>query len=39
MNTELVIDFVNTLDLRPYEEGLTTPAALAAWLAGRGLLA
>jgi predicted RNA-binding Zn ribbon-like protein len=38
VNSELVIDFVNTLDLRPYEEGLATPAALSAWLAGRGLL-
>lgn len=38
VNSELVIDFVNTLDLRPYEESLATPAALSGWLAGRGLL-
>jgi predicted RNA-binding Zn ribbon-like protein len=39
VNSELVIDFVNTLDLRPYEEGLATPAALSGWLTERGLLA
>lgn len=35
---DLLLDFVNTLDLRPYSEGLETPAALAEWLAGRGLV-
>ena len=39
MNSDLVIDFVNTLDLRPYKEELTSPAALAGWLADRGVLA
>jgi predicted RNA-binding Zn ribbon-like protein len=36
---DLLLDFVNTVDLRPYSEELETPAALAAWLAGRGLVA
>jgi predicted RNA-binding Zn ribbon-like protein len=35
---DLVIDFVNTLDLETGEEALADPAGLAAWLAGRGLL-
>ena len=35
---QLILDFVNTLDLRPYEEGLDSPQALGDWLAGRGLL-
>jgi predicted RNA-binding Zn ribbon-like protein len=38
VNSELVIDFVNSVDLRPYEEQLDSPAALARWLTGRGLL-
>jgi predicted RNA-binding Zn ribbon-like protein len=38
VNSDLVIDFVNSLDLRPYTEGFDSPGALAAWLAGRGLL-
>jgi predicted RNA-binding Zn ribbon-like protein len=37
-NTDLILDFVNTLDLRPYRESLDSPAALGEWLAGRGLL-
>jgi CGNR zinc finger/Putative stress-induced transcription regulator len=37
-NTDLILDFVNTLDLRPYKETLESPAALGDWLAGRGLL-
>jgi predicted RNA-binding Zn ribbon-like protein len=37
-NTDLILDFVNTLDLRPYKESLDSPAALGAWLSGRGLL-
>jgi predicted RNA-binding Zn ribbon-like protein len=36
---DLVIDFVNTLDLETAEEELSGPAALASWLAQRGLLA
>jgi len=39
VNSELVIDFVNSVDLRPYKEELDSPAALSRWLAGRGLLA
>ena len=39
VNSSLITEFVNTLDLRPYSEGLDSPAALAAWLAERGLLA
>ena len=38
MNSDLIIDFVNTVDLRPYAESLATPAELAAWLVERGLL-
>jgi predicted RNA-binding Zn ribbon-like protein len=34
----LVQDFVNTVDLEDAEDALATPAALAAWLAERGLL-
>ena len=34
----LVRDFVNTLDLEEEKESVPTPEALAAWLAGRGLL-
>ena len=39
MDTELVIDFVNSLDLTPYEEQFETPRALVGWLAERSLLA
>jgi predicted RNA-binding Zn ribbon-like protein len=35
---DLLLDFVNTVDLRPYSEALETPAQLAEWLAGRGLV-
>lgn len=35
---DLILDFVNSLDLRPRQEGLDSPRALGAWLAGRGLL-
>jgi hypothetical protein len=35
---QLILDFVNTVDLRPYEETLETPRALGDWLAGKGLL-
>jgi predicted RNA-binding Zn ribbon-like protein len=37
-DSDLVLDFVNTLDLRPFSEGLETPQALGDWLADRGLL-
>jgi len=36
---DLVIDFVNTVDLEAGEEQLSGPAELGSWLAGRGLLA
>jgi predicted RNA-binding Zn ribbon-like protein len=36
---QLVIDFVNTLDLEQGREALDTPAALATWLGERGLSA
>jgi predicted RNA-binding Zn ribbon-like protein len=36
---DLVIDFVNTLDVESGVDQLATPDVLAAWLAGRGLLA
>ena len=39
MDSNLVIDFVNTLDLSPFEERLDSPRALVGWLAERGLLA
>jgi len=35
---DLVIDFVNTLDVEKGEDAIATPAALAAWLSERGLL-
>jgi predicted RNA-binding Zn ribbon-like protein len=34
---DLVIDFVNTLDIEEARDDLATPAGLAAWLAERGL--
>jgi predicted RNA-binding Zn ribbon-like protein len=39
VNCDLVLDFVNTLDLRPYEETFETPKALGDWLVERDLLA
>lgn len=39
VNSDLVLDFVNTLDLRPYSEELETPQQLRDWLGERGLLA
>ena len=39
VNTTLVEDFVNTLELRPLIEQLGTPKQLAGWLAERDLLA
>jgi predicted RNA-binding Zn ribbon-like protein len=38
VNSALVIDFVNSVDLRPFKEELDSPAALSRWLAERGLL-
>jgi predicted RNA-binding Zn ribbon-like protein len=38
VNTELVRDFVNTLDLRPYSESFETPRALSEWLRDQRLL-
>lgn len=35
---DLLIDFVNTLELRPFSEALDSPGALSAWLADRGLV-
>jgi predicted RNA-binding Zn ribbon-like protein len=35
---DLVIDYVNTLDVEDGTDELAAPAGLAAWLAGRGLL-
>ena len=37
VNSELVIDFVNTARFDPPGEDLTTPAVLAAWLSRHGL--
>jgi predicted RNA-binding Zn ribbon-like protein len=39
VNSELVIDFVNSLELDPHVEALDSPRALVAWLAERGLVA
>ena len=39
VNTDLVLDFVNTLELRPYVEMFDSPRALGTWLEERGLLA
>ncbi len=39
VNSTLVIDFVNSLDLDPHEEQLETPRALVEWLAERDLIA
>ena len=38
VNSELVTQFVNSLDLMPLTENLGTPADLVAWLAERDLL-
>src|SRR5258708_6109625 len=37
VNSELLIDFVNTAEFDPPHEHLRTPAALAAWLSSQGL--
>jgi predicted RNA-binding Zn ribbon-like protein len=39
VNSDLVIDFINSLDLDPLEEQLDSPRALVAWLAERDLIA
>ena len=39
MNSDLIIDFVNSLELDPYEERLDSPRALVVWFAERGLIA
>ena len=39
VNSDLVIDFVNTAGFGPDREDLTTPAVLAAWLSVHGLAA
>jgi predicted RNA-binding Zn ribbon-like protein len=38
VNPDLVLDFVNTLDLMPRSEAFDSPASLAAWLTERDLL-
>lgn len=38
VNTALVTEFVNSLDLMPYTENLGTPGELVAWLAERDLV-
>ena len=37
VNSDLVIDFVNTAEFDPEQEDLPTPTALIEWLSGRGL--
>src|SRR5581483_6005375 len=37
-NCDLLLDFVNTLELRPHVEALRTPPDLARWLADNGLV-
>jgi predicted RNA-binding Zn ribbon-like protein len=39
VNTALVTEFVNSLELMPYTENLGTPAQLVSWLAEHGLAA
>jgi len=39
VNSELVIDFINSLELHPLEEQLDSPRALVGWLAERDLIA
>lgn len=38
-STELLCDFVNSLDLTPWHEAFDRPGALSSWLTERGLLA
>jgi predicted RNA-binding Zn ribbon-like protein len=38
VQSDLIIDFVNSLELAPHEEQLDSPRALVAWLAERGLV-
>src|SRR5581483_2190782 len=35
---DLLLDYVNSVDLRPHSEGFETPSDLAAWLVDRGLV-
>jgi predicted RNA-binding Zn ribbon-like protein len=37
VNSDLVIDFVNTAEFDPVREDVPTPTALVAWLSGQGL--
>jgi predicted RNA-binding Zn ribbon-like protein len=39
VTSELIVDFVNTLELVPYHEGLASSEALSAWLTEQGLAA
>lgn len=39
VKSDLILDFVNTRDLRPVRECLDSPRALVSWLAERELLA
>jgi predicted RNA-binding Zn ribbon-like protein len=38
VNIDIVLDFVNSLDLRPRSEAFDSPKALGEWFAERGLL-
>ncbi|MGH3002724.1 MAG: CGNR zinc finger domain-containing protein [Gaiellaceae bacterium] len=38
MNSDLILDFLNTRELSPDKEELETPRALSEWLAERGLI-
>jgi len=39
VDSDLIIDFVNSLELDPHEEQLDSPRALVQWFAARGLVA
>jgi predicted RNA-binding Zn ribbon-like protein len=39
VNSDLVIDFINSLDLNPHQDQLASPRALVGWLAERDLIA
>ncbi len=38
VNSDLVVDFINTVDLRPYSEACDSPEHLVDWLAEHGLV-
>jgi predicted RNA-binding Zn ribbon-like protein len=38
VKSQLILDYINSIDLRPYSESFDSPAALAAWFAERDLL-